>query len=61
MARRAGEYGAAMAIVPDDKDWTWVVQRPCPECGYDATSVTRERRGADHPGERVVVGRRAGA
>ena len=32
-----------MAIVPDDKDWTWVVQRPCPECGYDATGVTREQ------------------
>jgi hypothetical protein len=29
-----------MAIVPDDKDWTWVVQRPCPECGFDAKSVT---------------------
>jgi hypothetical protein len=24
---------------PDDKDWTWVLDRPCPECGYDATSV----------------------
>ncbi len=23
------------AIVPDDKDWTWVVERPCPECGFD--------------------------
>ena len=29
-----------MAITPDDKDWTWVLQRPCPECGFDATSVT---------------------
>jgi hypothetical protein len=26
------------AIVPDDKDWTWVLERPCPECGFDATS-----------------------
>ena len=24
-----------MAIVPDTKDWTWVLQRPCPECGFD--------------------------
>jgi len=32
-----------VAIVPDDKDWTWVVQRPCPECGYDASGITRER------------------
>jgi hypothetical protein len=26
-----------MPIVPDTKDWTWVIQRPCPECGFDAT------------------------
>ncbi len=28
-----------MAIVPDDKDWTWVLERPCPECGLDASTV----------------------
>lgn len=27
------------AIVPDDKDWTWVLERPCPECGFDSGSV----------------------
>lgn len=27
------------AIVPDDKDWTWVLERPCPECGFVATAV----------------------
>jgi hypothetical protein len=27
-------------ITPDTKDWTWVVERPCPECGYDAATVT---------------------
>jgi hypothetical protein len=26
-------------IVPDDKDWTWVLERPCPECGFDASAV----------------------
>jgi hypothetical protein len=26
-------------IVPDDKDWTWVLLRRCPECGFDASSV----------------------
>ena len=26
----------ADAIVPDDKDWTWVLDRACPECGFDA-------------------------
>jgi len=25
-----------MTIVPDDKDWTWVLERPCPDCGYNA-------------------------
>ncbi len=24
-----------MTITPDTKDWTWVLQRPCPECGFD--------------------------
>jgi len=23
-------------VVPDTKDWTWVLDRPCPECGFDA-------------------------
>ncbi len=31
-----------MSIVPDDKDWTWVLQRPCPECGFEAASIERE-------------------
>lgn len=26
-------------IVPDDKDWTWVLGRPCPDCGFDASST----------------------
>jgi hypothetical protein len=30
-----------MPIVPDTKDWTWVLQRRCPECGYDSATVTR--------------------
>lgn len=24
-------------LVPDDKDWTWVLERACPECGFDAS------------------------
>ena len=24
---------------PDTKDWTWVLERPCPECGFDASAV----------------------
>jgi hypothetical protein len=32
-----------MTIVPDNKDWTWVLDRPCPECGYDASAVAAEQ------------------
>jgi hypothetical protein len=32
-----------MPIVPDTKDWTWVLDRPCPECGFEASAVPRER------------------
>ena len=31
-----------MSIVPDDKDWTWVLERPCPECGFVASAVAPE-------------------
>src|SRR5665647_711735 len=24
---------------PDDKDWTWVLDTPCPECGFDAVAI----------------------
>jgi hypothetical protein len=26
-------------VEPDTKDWTWVLEQPCPECGYDPASV----------------------
>ncbi|MGW2374633.1 DinB family protein [Kitasatospora sp. NPDC001683] len=29
----------ADAIVPDTKDWTWVLERPCPDCGLDTPAV----------------------
>src|SRR4051794_36581368 len=29
-------------IVPDDKDWTWVLERPCPECGFDAGAIDHD-------------------
>jgi len=25
--------------MPDDADWTWVLTRPCPDCGFDAAAV----------------------
>ncbi|WP_182526594.1 methyltransferase domain-containing protein [Nocardioides dongkuii] len=34
------------AIEPDTKDWTWVLERPCPACGYDAGTLDRTTLGA---------------
>jgi hypothetical protein len=31
-----------VTITPDTKDWTWVLQRPCPECGFDTSGFARE-------------------
>lgn len=28
------------AIPPETKDWTWTIERSCPECGFDASSLT---------------------
>jgi hypothetical protein len=33
-------------ITPDTKDWTWVLNAPCPECGYDAATVDPAEIGA---------------
>ncbi len=29
-----------MPIEPDVKDWTWTVERACPDCGHDPRRVT---------------------
>ncbi len=31
-----------MPITPDTKNWTWVLERPCPECGFVAAGVRRD-------------------
>lgn len=33
------EPAAAGPILPDTKDWTWVLDRPCPECGFVAADA----------------------
>jgi len=35
-----------MPIEPDAKDWTWVLLRPCAECGFAAAAFPRENVGA---------------
>ena len=34
-----------MTITPDGKDWTWVLERRCAECGFDAASFDATRIG----------------
>jgi hypothetical protein len=31
-----------MTIEPDTKDWTWVLERPCDECGFDSSAFPVE-------------------
>lgn len=33
-------------IDPDTTSWTWVLERRCPECGFDAASFDVQRTGA---------------
>jgi SAM-dependent methyltransferase len=30
---------SGQGIVPDTKDWTWVLEQRCPDCGFDASVV----------------------
>lgn len=30
-----------MPITPDDKNWTWVLDEVCPDCGFAAASIDR--------------------
>ena len=31
-----------MTIIPETKNWTWVLERRCDECGFDAKTLQRE-------------------
>jgi hypothetical protein len=35
-----------MTITPDDKDWTWVLDERCPDCGFDASTLDVRATGA---------------
>ncbi|MFD9594950.1 DinB family protein [Kitasatospora sp. NPDC059973] len=41
-AAAPGTVGTPDAVVPDTKDWTWVLERACPDCGLDSGAVARE-------------------
>ena len=38
----SGMSAAPDAITPDTKDWSRVLERACPECGYDTAAQRRE-------------------
>jgi hypothetical protein len=38
---------APEVLPPDDRDWTWVLERPCPDCGFDASAGSRAGLGAE--------------
>jgi hypothetical protein len=33
-------------IVPDDKNWTWVLEKRCDDCGFDASAFDASHTGA---------------
>lgn len=35
----------ADTIIPDGKDWTWVLDHPCPECGFVSNTIDRSDLG----------------
>jgi hypothetical protein len=32
-------------IIPDDKNWTWVLEKPCGDCGFDSSEFDVKRTG----------------
>jgi SAM-dependent methyltransferase len=36
----SGPVSGPAPVPPDTKDWIWVLDRPCEECGYDASTVS---------------------
>ena len=51
-----------MTVTPDDKDWTWVIEARCDECGFDAsrtvcTDVADMLRGAAGRWHHVLTAR----
>lgn len=35
-----------MEIAPDTKNWTWVLERACPDCGFVASEMDRDEIGS---------------
>jgi hypothetical protein len=49
-----------LAPPPETKDWTFVIERPCPECGFDPSAVdVRDGLGSRITSAAEVLGRAA--
>lgn len=44
-AGRPSEYHRPSAVASDTKDWTWTLEKPCPDCGFAANEVSGEQVG----------------
>ena len=58
---RRRSRGVAGVITPDTKDWTWVLERPCPECGFDAAAFDAGAGWSDDPRQRRSAWQRRAA
>ena len=36
-------HNRTVSIEPDTKDWTWVIEQACPDCGFEPNEVRREQ------------------
>lgn len=45
-ARTVGRVSGKSAIEPDTKNWTWVLERSCPDCAFDAQTIDVHAAGA---------------
>ena len=45
--QRHGGQALDMPITPDTKSWTWVLERACPDCGFDASATDPTSVSAD--------------
>ena len=41
----AQRYKSNVTITPDTKDWTWVLEKPCHQCGFDVRTFPRDQVG----------------
>ena len=43
----SGVTSEPVSVPPDEKDWTWVLERPCDACGFDSSKLRRDWLASD--------------